>query len=156
MAQLHEVRLVDDLDGRPADETVSFHCDGSSYEIDLSSEHARQLREALTPFIAAARATVPGSREASALTRQQQAAREHNQSVRDWARRRNVHINRRGRIPEQIKRGYDDEAAMSGPVTSEAVMSEAVMSEAVMSEAVMSEAVMSEAVMSEAASEGRL
>ncbi|MDT7620585.1 MAG: hypothetical protein QOF99_1486 [Pseudonocardiales bacterium] len=146
MAQLHEVRLVDDLDGRPADETVSFHCDGSSYEIDLSSEHARQLREALTPFIAAARPTAPGNREASALTRQQRAAREHNQSVRDWARRRNVHINRRGRIPEQIKRGYDDEAAMSGLVRSEAVMSEAVMSEAVMSES----------VMSESASEGRL
>jgi hypothetical protein len=144
MAQLHEVRLVDDLDGRPADETVSFHCDGSSYEIDLSSEHARQLREALTPFIAAARPTAPGNREASALTRQQQAAREHNQSVRDWARRRNVHINRRGRIPEQVKRGYDDEAAMSGAA------------ESVTAEVAMSEVAMSEVAMSDAASEGRL
>jgi hypothetical protein len=151
MAQLHEVRLVDDLDGRPADETVSFHCDGSSYEIDLSSEHARQLREALTPFIAAARPTAAGNREASVLTRQQQAAREHNQSVRDWARQRNVHINRRGRIPEQIKRGYDDEAAMSGAVTAGAVTAGAVTAEAAMSEAAMSEA-----AMSEAASEGRL
>jgi Lsr2 len=110
MAQLREVQLVDDLDGGPADETVTFHYDGISYEIELSGEHARQLRDALTPFIAAARPSAPGTREASELTRQQRAAREHNQSVRAWARRRNVRINRRGRIPEQVKRGYDDEA----------------------------------------------
>jgi len=115
MVQLHQVRLVDDLDGRPADETILFQCDGYTYEIDLSNEHAHQLRQALTPFIAAARPAHPGRREPSALTRQQRAAREHNQSVRAWAREHNVHVNRRGRIPEQIKRGFDDDITRSDP-----------------------------------------
>jgi hypothetical protein len=114
MVQMHEVLLVDDLDGRPADETILFHCDGHSYEIDLCSEHAQQLREALAPFIAAARTTRRGAGAPSALTQQQRAAREHNQSVRAWARGRNVHINRRGRIPEQVKRGYDSEVSRLG------------------------------------------
>jgi hypothetical protein len=110
MAQLHEVRLVDDLDGRPADETVSFRYNGADYEIDLSGEHARQLREALAPFVAAARPAGHHRPMASERTRQQRADLEHNQSVRAWARQHNVRINRRGRIPEQVKRAYDDES----------------------------------------------
>jgi nucleoid-associated protein Lsr2 len=110
MAQFREVRLVDDLDGRPADETVMFQYDGADYEIDLSGEHARQLREALAPFVAAARPAGHRRPMVSERTRQQRADLEHNQSVRAWARQHNVRINRRGRIPEQVKRAYDDEA----------------------------------------------
>ena len=35
MAQIQEIRLIDDLDGHEADETVEFGIDGKSYEIDL-------------------------------------------------------------------------------------------------------------------------
>jgi len=38
--------LTDDLDGSPADETVSFAFEGPSYEIDLSDPHAAELRDA--------------------------------------------------------------------------------------------------------------
>lgn len=55
MAQKTQVILIDDLDGSPADETVSFGIDGTSYEIDLSGFHASLLREALLPYIFAAR-----------------------------------------------------------------------------------------------------
>ena len=41
------VVLEDDLDGGPADETVTFALDGVSYEIDLSSSNAGRLRESL-------------------------------------------------------------------------------------------------------------
>ena len=47
MAQIREIRLVDDLDGETADETVEFGIDGKSYEIDLSKENAGRLRDAL-------------------------------------------------------------------------------------------------------------
>ena len=47
MAQIREVRLVDDLDGEAADETVEFGIDGRNYEIDLSKENAGRLRDAL-------------------------------------------------------------------------------------------------------------
>jgi hypothetical protein len=57
MARNLTVRLVDDLDGGEAAETVAFGVDGSWYEIDLSVAHAGQLRGALAEFIAAGRRT---------------------------------------------------------------------------------------------------
>ena len=47
MAQKVQVLLVDDLDGSEATETVSFGLDGVSYEIDLSSGNAGELRNEL-------------------------------------------------------------------------------------------------------------
>ena len=47
MAQKVLVSLVDDLDGSEADETVEFGLDGINYQIDLSTENAEELRDAL-------------------------------------------------------------------------------------------------------------
>ena len=47
MAQQVNVVLVDDLDGTPAEETVTFGLDGISYEIDLTAENAARLRDSL-------------------------------------------------------------------------------------------------------------
>lgn len=55
MAQVTVVELVDDLDGSEADETVEFALDGAAYEIDLSATNAEELREALGPYVEAAR-----------------------------------------------------------------------------------------------------
>ena len=55
MAQIREIRLVDDLDGEVADETVEFGVDGKNYEIDLSTANAKKLRDALAEFVASAR-----------------------------------------------------------------------------------------------------
>jgi hypothetical protein len=49
------VEWVDDLDGAPAEETVSFSLDGVEYEIDLSTENATKLRARLKEFIRRAR-----------------------------------------------------------------------------------------------------
>jgi hypothetical protein len=48
-------RLVDDLDGGPAAETVQFGLDGAAYELDLSPENAATLRSVLGRYVAAAR-----------------------------------------------------------------------------------------------------
>ena len=45
MAQKVQVLLVDDIDGGTADETVTFGLDGVTYEIDLTSGHASELRD---------------------------------------------------------------------------------------------------------------
>ena len=55
MAQKVEVRLEDDLDGGPAEHTVTFALDGKDYEIDLSNSNAEKLREALRPYVATGR-----------------------------------------------------------------------------------------------------
>ena len=40
-----KTRLVDDLDGSEAAETVTFQVDFRGYEIDLNEEHAARLRD---------------------------------------------------------------------------------------------------------------
>ena len=55
MAQIQEIRLIDDLDGQEADETVEFGIDGKSYEIDLSTANAGKLRDVLAEFVGSAR-----------------------------------------------------------------------------------------------------
>jgi hypothetical protein len=55
MSQKVQVLFVDDLDEGPADETVQFALDGTTYEIDLSTRHADELRDALKDYIQHAR-----------------------------------------------------------------------------------------------------
>ena len=47
MAQIREIRLIDDLTGDAADETIEFGLDGKRYEIDLATDNASKLRDAL-------------------------------------------------------------------------------------------------------------
>ena len=46
-------KLVDDLDGGDAEETVKFALDGIQYEIDLSDKNAAKLRDVFAPYVAA-------------------------------------------------------------------------------------------------------
>ena len=50
-----QVVLQDDIDGSEPAQTVHFALDGTDYEIDLSDEHAAELRDCLAPWIAAGR-----------------------------------------------------------------------------------------------------
>ena len=51
MARHTIIKLIDDLDGGDATETVTFALDGTQYEIDLSDDNAAQLREAMTKYV---------------------------------------------------------------------------------------------------------
>ena len=67
-------KLVDDLDGGDADETVKFALDGIQYEIDLSKKNADKLRELIAPYVGAGSkmgrgGVVVGGRAAAARTR---------------------------------------------------------------------------------------
>ena len=55
MAQKIQTLFIDDLDGSAAEGTVRFGLDGTEYEIDLNEEHAKQLRDALSRYVSAAR-----------------------------------------------------------------------------------------------------
>ena len=55
MAQRVRIELTDDLDGTPADETLTFAIDGVTYDVDLTSDNAEKLRASLAPYIAAGR-----------------------------------------------------------------------------------------------------
>lgn len=114
MAQIREIKLVDDLDGEAADETVEFGIDGKTYEIDLSTENAGRLRDALADFVSAARRPDGGRRRGGAGTSSRTSTasaapksrptvdREQNQAVRAWARKRGMKVSDRGRIPMEV------------------------------------------------------
>ena len=121
MAQIREIRLVDDLDGATADETVEFGIDGKNYEIDLSKENAGRLRDALADYVSAARRSGGRRRGSSAGTGSSSGGagtapkgrasidREQNQAIRDWARKRGMKVSDRGRIPAEVLEAYHKE-----------------------------------------------
>ena len=116
MAQIREVRLVDDLDGAAADETIEFGIDGKNYEIDLSKANAEKLRDALASFVAAARRSggrrrggSGGSAANNAASRRPSIDREQNQAIREWARKRGMKVSDRGRIPAEVLEAYHKE-----------------------------------------------
>ena len=117
MAKVTEVKLVDDLDGSEAVETVPFGLDGRSYEIDLSKEHAAALRENLQDFIGSARVVSPGSprrrargadRATSGLAAEKRA---EDQAIREWARGAGFEVKDRGRIPKSVQEAYANRPA---------------------------------------------
>jgi hypothetical protein len=121
VAQIREIRLVDDLDGETADETVEFGIDGKNYEIDLSKENAGRLRDALAGYVSAARRSGGRRRGSSAGTGSASGGagtapkgrassdREQNQAIRDWARKRGMKVSDRGRIPAEVLEAYHKE-----------------------------------------------
>ena len=102
MARKVQYLLVDDLDGGEAEETVSFALDGTSYEIDLSKQNAKALRDALATYVSSAR-RAGGRRGRSRGGRASDTA-----AIRDWARSQGMKISDRGRIPADIIEKYEN------------------------------------------------
>lgn len=101
MATKTVTELIDDLDGKPADETVSFGLDGVQYEIDLATDNAEALREALAAFAGAARRT--GGRRGAPV---RVATDVDTKAVRAWAASNGVEVSTRGRIPAHVVEQY--------------------------------------------------
>lgn len=113
MAQQTIIRLFDDLDGTTSDtiRTVEFGLDGVTYEIDLSDDHASQLRDRLAEFITVARRTggrVKHSTPAMAPY-SNGAIRSHEQSqaIRAWARKNGYQVSERGRISAAVIEAFE-------------------------------------------------
>ncbi len=117
VAQHVNVKLVDDLDGSEAAETVSFGLDGRRFEIDLSADNAAQLRDALAAFVAAARRGEGGGRRRSTGARAAKPAgeREDTSAIRDWARSNGHQVSDRGRISRSILDAYGNRNAAVEP-----------------------------------------
>jgi hypothetical protein len=107
-------KLIDDLDGGEAHETVTFALDGQTYEIDLSSKNAAKLRNALAPYLdSAKRITRTGPSAGRTGGRPRGGAvgdREQNQAIRAWAQRKGLDVAPRGRIKQEVVEMYHREA----------------------------------------------
>ncbi len=108
MAKEEITRLIDDLDGGRAAETVAFQIDGQPYEIDLSARNAAKLRRDLAPFISAARKEASEAKGKGRGTQPTSAAaRRHlNQQIRSWAQANGITVAARGRIAQDVVDAY--------------------------------------------------
>jgi hypothetical protein len=126
MAQrvINYVVYSDDLTGEEYNEgggeTLTYGLDGVTYEVDLTSENAKALREALSPFIPVSRKTVDargrllapaggnvsGSRRTSAEM----------QKIREWGRANGYEVPDpgKGRVPWGMTKAYDRAMAAKG------------------------------------------
>jgi hypothetical protein len=96
------VTLQDDLDGGPADRTVTFTWETTSYQIDLSTSHGDQLSAVIAPYIAAAVRRVGGRAPAGRRTTTSASAprdKLQTQAIRSWAIQQGLLVSTRGRIP---------------------------------------------------------
>ena len=105
MARQVITRLIDDLDGGEAQETVLFGIDGVFYEIDLSSVNAKRLRDSLSPFVEHARKAGTGRvrRRLGRFT----SSRERSADIRAWAKAQGITVNARRRIPANVIERYE-------------------------------------------------
>jgi len=106
MARKVTIVLEDDLDGGAADESVAFALDGIAYEIDLSRANAARLRDAMEPFIKAARKAPRGPRgrtgRGTKATAGSHTERADPQTIRAWAGSNGIRVSERGRIPADV------------------------------------------------------
>jgi hypothetical protein len=111
MATIEEVTtsVIDDFDGTPASETITFSLDGKSYEIDLSKSNANELRRTLRPYVdrarTARRGRVARNGKAKAPTTRGRPRRSEGydrSEVREWAKAHRIKVAPRGRIANEV------------------------------------------------------
>jgi hypothetical protein len=109
-------KLVDDIDGGEAQETVKFGLDGYHYEIDLSTKNANKLRNVLATYVEKGsriptRVAAGGGRGGAVGRRSSAVAeREQNQAIRAWAQRKGIAVASRGRIRQEVIDQYHQRA----------------------------------------------
>ena len=120
MAHKTIVRLVDDISGGPADETVTFGVDGQDYIIDLAADSAEKMRAVIGRYAGVARVVTltPARRRPRTRTG---AGRQRSHEIRQWAMGRGLLTSGRGRIPERVAREYAaSKRVAAGPVVERA------------------------------------
>lgn len=99
--------LVDDLDADlHADETVEFGIDGVSYEIDLTSDHAEQLRAQIEQWASHAR-KLGSVRRAGRRAGRSGLPKDKIAQIREWGRSNGHEVGDRGRIPAELLEAFN-------------------------------------------------
>lgn len=107
MVQKTVVTVVCDLphdDEAEGNETVSFSVDGTAYEIDVCSAHAKELHDVFAGYAEHARRVGGVARKRKARTG---PGRERSSEIRQWARDHDKKVSERGRIPASIIKEYE-------------------------------------------------
>lgn len=108
MATLTITKLISDLSGDEAAETVTFGIDGRMYELDVTSREAATLRAALKGYADAARPMGRGAAPARPKPATRHQGRKDAQQVREWARSQGMPVSDKGRVAAAIQEQYDN------------------------------------------------
>ena len=105
-------QLVDDLDDTILDvgsgESVHFSLDGVAYEIDLSEKNAKKLRDAMAPYVSAARSiSSPRGGSSDASRKRRRSGQQDFSGVRAWAKDNGYQVSERGRVPASVIEAYE-------------------------------------------------
>lgn len=106
MAQLFQMRYIDDIDGSDLGEkanTLFFALDGKEYSIDLSDENADTFHQVIAPYIAAGHRVSKTKPSRKATTKTSSG---DTKAIRDWARDNGHDVSDRGRIPATVIEAY--------------------------------------------------
>jgi hypothetical protein len=108
MAQRVVTQFYSDLSGTeiPRDgATLRFALDGTSYEIDLTTDEQQELRKTLAPYVHAARhlERVTSRRSRTASSSDVVTPR----NIREWAAANGFEVPARGRIPAPVREAYE-------------------------------------------------
>lgn len=90
-------KVMDDVDGSPADANVQFSIDGGNYEMNLSKSNRNAFIRDLARFMAAARKT-----GGSGPKMHYQETKPDPRAVREWARANGIHVPEGKRLPREI------------------------------------------------------
>ncbi len=101
MAQRTVVEFTDDINGKPAAETVTFALDGKTYEIDVTEKNAAKLRQAFEPYAQGARRLTKSGRAIRKVNAGADTA-----AVRAWAASNGIEVSARGRISSSVLEQY--------------------------------------------------
>jgi hypothetical protein len=133
MARQIITKLLDDLDGGEADETVSFAMDGVAYTIDLSARNASEFRELMARFQDAGTRTGRSGSPAQLksygkpVTHMASVAaqRDENTKIRKWAEENGYDVSDRGRIPINVVEAFRDKVPHPSKVAADAAEAKA-------------------------------
>lgn len=99
--------LLDDIDGSPAARTVTFSFNKTTYEIDLSDAHAKELVEDLEKWTSNARQV--GRKSGTTRSARRSGGNPESAAIRAWAQSNGLGVSDRGRIPSDIVKKYHAE-----------------------------------------------
>ena len=108
MAQRVQILLEDDIDGSEAAQSVQFGLDGVAYEIDLTDQHAADLRDGLATWVGHAR-KVGNARRVTRLAGGSGAAgvdKEQLRTMREWGQKNGYQVSDRGRVSQAVQDAY--------------------------------------------------
>lgn len=104
------IKLIDDLDGSTAEETIKFAIDDQLYEIDLSRANALKLRRTFERYQESARRhggirlVRPGQ---AGVARSRSARQTRSARIRAWAAANDLTVQPSGRLPQFVIDRYE-------------------------------------------------